>query len=606
MRYLSIAMMISFMALAEGQAQQGAVSSVAAEDSLLALIASADEDTLRMQWYNQLRRLVIYDNPEKALLYCRKYGEYALKAGRDAEYASSKFYEANSYIPLGQYEQALKSLFEAERYFHKANEVTKLGSVQNSIGAVFEATQRDSLAGIYFRKSFDMFVETGDEKRQAMALNNLSNIYYRQADYQTSKALLEKSIALTLAEEDLQRRKLNYANTLIELNEYEQAFKTYFDLLEQKDRLNAHALCLAYQGLGKLYNKTGDYRKAITSLLNSLEMAGKNGFTEEKLSSLDYLRASYEAVRDYEQAYFYFRGHQHLKDSVLNAEKDRNLVDALTKYETEKKESEIILLQKDKALAKRNQWLLALAALALLAVALSIGLLYRTRQKNIRRLKEKNGIISKMLDEKEFLIKEIHHRVKNNLQVISSLLQLQSRYVEEPTALAALNEGESRVRSMSIIHHHLYSEDNLSQVDVPQYIDSLCESLLGSYNYKKQDIAIHRDIAPLALDVSMMIPLGLIINELITNAFKYAFEGREGGSIWVRIAEEGGQLLVSVKDDGIGMPADATQKGFGTRLINTFLRKLEAKAETIVAEGTEVRIIISSYRKEEALEKMSA
>lgn len=100
-------------------------------------------------------------------------------------------------------------------------------------------------------------------------------------------------------------------------------------------------------------------------------------------------------------------------------------------------------------------------------------------------------MISNMLEEKEYLIKEIHHRVKNNLQIISSLLQLQSRYVEEPTALAALHDGESRVRSMSIIHHHLYTDDHLSQVKLPLYIENLCDNLQASYNIRNKAIAIH-------------------------------------------------------------------------------------------------------------------
>jgi two-component system, sensor histidine kinase PdtaS len=576
-----------------------------AEDSLLNLVATQNDDTLRMQWYNQLRRLVIYDDPEKALAYCQKYGEYALKAGLPEEHAKARFYEANSYIPLGQYEKALESLFAAERFFLGTGEATRLGSIQNSIGAVFEAMGRDSLASLYFGKSHDMFVETGDQSRQAMALNNLSNIAYRQADYQRSKALMEKSIALTVAEEDLHRRKLNYANTLVALKEYDQALLIYFELLEQKEKLNLHAESLTLQGIGKLYAGKNEPQKAEEFLLKGLELSEKNGFVEDKLNILNHLAACQEEARNFEKAYYYFRDYQELKDSLSNVGKDKNLVEALARYETEKKENEIALLQKDKALAARKQLILALTGLALGLLALGSFVLYRNRRRNIRQLEEKNRTISKMLEEKEYLIREIHHRVKNNLQVISSLLQLQSRHVEEPSAAAALNEGESRVRSMSIIHHHLYTENNLGQVDLPRYIDSLCESLLSSYNYKKQDIVIDRDIENISLDVSVMVPLGLIVNELITNAFKYAFEGRERGRIWVRIREEGGALRVSVKDDGVGINGDREKGGFGTRLINTFLRKLEAEAETIVNNGTEVRISVKEYRKE-APRQMSA
>lgn len=590
MRYL---LLLMFFGIAERAPAQ---NTSPAEDSLLQLIANSPADTLTMQWYNQLRRAVIYESPERALEYTRKYGEYASKADLPLEYAKSKFYEANSYIPLGEYELALEALFEAEPYFEKSGKPHYMGSLYNSVGAVFEAMERDSLALVYFQRAHDVYLELEDTERQAMALNNLSNIYYRQGDFQSSKLMLEQSLNMSADQKEQKRRLMNYANTLIALEEYDSALEVYAQALEDPDMLVANSRCLAYQGYGKLLHQMGKHQEAIKNLLLGLEVAQLNSFVEDQLPLFEYLAASYESVGNFERTLHYYREQQELKSQLADMEKDRNLVDALTRYETEKKEKEIVLLQRDKALASRNQWVFGMGALLFLLLAAGVGVLLWYRSRSYRRLEEKNRVISKMLEEKEFLIKEIHHRVKNNLQVISSLLQLQSRYVEEPTALAALNDGESRVRSMSIIHHHLYSKENLSQVNVAQYIDSLCDSLLDSYNYKKQNIQIHRDIQPLALDVAVMIPLGLIINELITNAFKYAFEGRQQGQIWVTLREEGQHLLVIVKDDGVGMPAETTRRGFGTRLVNTFLRKLEGQAETIVNGGTEVRLTVQAYQ----------
>ncbi len=570
-------------------AQTDVAARTATEDSLLTLIARVDDDTLRMQWYNQLRRLVIYDDPEKALHYTQEFGKWAQRAGREQEYAMSLFYAANSYIPMGQYEQALASLLAAEGYFQRAEDVTKLGSVQNSIGAVFEAMGRDSLAGVYFQKSYDVFVQLGDSKRQGMALNNLSNVQFRMGNYTASKDLLERAIALADSEEDLQRRYLNYANTLVALHEHAAAEDIYQQLLDKRAILTSNQLCLTYLGIGQLYAKVSGMAKAAPYLTEGLALANQYGFVEEKLDILDALTSGYEATQDYAQAYRYYQDYQMLKDSVSNAEKDKNLVDALTKYETEKKESQIALLETDKALAQRNMWLLALAAMVLLLLAVGAWVLYRSRQKNIHRLEEKNTVISKMLEEKEYLIKEIHHRVKNNLQIISSLLQLQSRYVQEPTALAALNEGESRVRSMSIIHHHLYTDDDLSHVYMPAYVAHLSDNLKASFGLPNQEVRIDQEVADLSLDVGVMIPLGLILNELITNAFKYAFAGRAGGRIRIRIVEAGDQLLISVGDDGVGV-AHTDKQGFGSRLIQVFLRKLNATMETSVDNGTEVQI----------------
>lgn len=565
----------------------------AAEDSLLQLIARVEDDTLRMQWYNQLRRLVIYESPERALRYTQAFGKWAKRANRPKEYAMSLFYEANSYIPMGDYERALASLMEAEDHFQQIGDVTKLGSIQNSIGAVFEATDRDSLAAVYFAKSLELFVQLGDGKRQGMALNNLSNVQYRMGNYIESKALLERALVLANTEEDVQRRQLNYANTLIALKEYADAEAIYQELLSKESVLTANHRCLSYQGIGKLYATTGRMAKAAPYMRKGLELAREHKYVEEQLGILQDLTTSYEAVRDYEQAYRYTQQYQILKDSVSSAEKDRNLVDALTKYETEKKEKEIALLdlknQSSIAIIRQKNKTIAIVAIGLVLLAGLSGFLYWLYRK-YRLQKQKLAVA---LHDKENLLKEIHHRVKNNLQIISSLLRLQSRHVTEVNAVTALNEGEARVNSMAIIHHHLYTQaDNISQVNVSNYLDDLCHNLSNAFNSPALEVTISKAVDPLYLDVNTMVPLGLVLNELITNAYKYAFTGREKGQIFIGFKQVGEQELeIIVQDDGIGKPqGDAARAGFGSRLIEAFLRKLEATQTIDVTAGTRIQI----------------
>ena len=143
------------------------------------------------------------------------------------------------------------------------------------------------------------------------------------------------------------------------------------------------------------------------------------------------------------------------------------------------------------------------------------------RQKE--EIEQKNSIISKALDEKEILLKEIHHRVKNNLHFISALLGLQTDHVSDQVALDALQEGQDRVQSMALIHQDLYQRDDLTSVNVKDYFIKLTEGLFDSYNIHTDDITLQLDIANLDLDVDTVVPIGLIVNELVSNCLKYAF-----------------------------------------------------------------------------------
>ena len=345
------------------------------------------------------------------------------------------------------------------------------------------------------------------------------------------------------------------------------------------------------QLLGNLYRQEGAFQQAETYLRKSADMARSRQRPFAELESYQYL---YQLAVESDNIPLKLESLEQillLKDSLSNRQFDEEIAKMEVAFQTREKEMALELAQ------RKNNVLLAGLGGVLIIASLLFWTIRQKRRANAV-LAGKNAIIEKALEEKEFLIKEIHHRVKNNLQIISSLLQLQSRYVDDPHALEALNDGESRVRSMAIIHHHLYAQDNLGKVHVPKYLANLCDNLQSSCNTKNLPIHIHQDIDDIALDVSVMIPLGLILNELITNCYKYAFEGRETGNIRVRVREGAEGLLVSVKDDGVGMDLSRVQAGFGDRLIKAFVRKLDAEMETLNEEGSEVRIRVREYAKE--------
>jgi two-component sensor histidine kinase len=216
-----------------------------------------------------------------------------------------------------------------------------------------------------------------------------------------------------------------------------------------------------------------------------------------------------------------------------------------------------------------------------------------------RILSEQKKLISRSLAEKETLLKEIHHRVKNNLQVVSSLLGIQSRQVKDQAALEAIKEGRARVHSMSLIHQDLYKKDHPTGIEMRSYFKKLSRDLLDTYDISTDKIALTSDIDEIILDVETVIPLGLILNELITNALKYAFPDGKG-SIHVQLKETDKGLLLGVKDNGIGMQNPHKVKEgdtFGYDLIQSFLEKMEGDIEIRSKDGTEVLVLFQDYHK---------
>lgn len=197
---------------------------------------------------------------------------------------------------------------------------------------------------------------------------------------------------------------------------------------------------------------------------------------------------------------------------------------------------------------------------------------------DVTEAEEAAARVRAQLAEKEVLLKEVHHRVKNNLQVVSSLLHLQAGHAKEPRLRALIRESEGRIRAMSLVHETLYQSEDVGIVDFAHYAQRLVTTLRGAYGVlgREVEIEIVVDVDPLEIDVA--IPCGLITGELVSNAFKHAFQGRGKGAIRVELSAQGEQHQLVVSDDGRGMPAGGTEGGLGLRLVNTLAGQLGGDA----------------------------
>ncbi|MBZ0202996.1 MAG: PAS domain S-box protein [Ignavibacteria bacterium] len=217
--------------------------------------------------------------------------------------------------------------------------------------------------------------------------------------------------------------------------------------------------------------------------------------------------------------------------------------------------------------------------------------------RDVTQLKKKEEEISKSLKEKETLLKEIHHRVKNNLQIVASLLRLQSGYVKDPESKKYFLDSQNRIHSMAIIHEKLYGSKSLAEIDLKLYLEQLVSNLVYSLDIDTLKIKIITEIASLNIDLDHAIPVGLIVNEILTNSFKYAFPGEMGGEIIIKAAEDKDIVSISLSDNGVGFPGNTNIKDYdslGLQLVQTLTEsQLSGKLEMKSTGGGGVNFEIS-------------
>jgi two-component sensor histidine kinase/AmiR/NasT family two-component response regulator len=230
-------------------------------------------------------------------------------------------------------------------------------------------------------------------------------------------------------------------------------------------------------------------------------------------------------------------------------------------------------------------------------------------QREVEERKQAEKQIRAALREKEVLLQEVHHRVKNNLQVISSLLDMQSYYAQDPQAAHALQESQSRIKAMALVHERLYRSSDLASVDAREYIRSIADYLFGLYANPAKSIDLNVEVDDISLDLDTAIPCGLIANELISNALKYAFRNVGECSGEVRVALHSGTndtMQLTVSDSGVGLPpgvTPATGQSLGLRLVHMLAQELGGTIELQTGEGTTITITFPKRDGQAAVEE---
>ncbi len=492
---------------------------------------------------------------------------------------------AKAYLSLAEYDSAL--------YFNK--EVQQLAA--NDSTALTDAII-DEFIILPFQKKFVEATEAkataerfvAQQKSPTMVMRLLaatSNFYLAQQDKEKSKKYFD-SAATLIQEARSAELAITGLSMLAEMSRQNNDYETAYRMLKQLDN---------YKDIFRTENMErvgAEIRNASDEALREKEiehLSHENILKAEKLNKETALRRAL------------LRQNQ-LIDSSL--ERQRLLT---TAKETESnlrseqlaKEKELSLsLSRENELKqqslnaeRKNRLVLLLGIGALACLGSVIYFQYRKQRKN-------NATIRKQSEELQVLNKEIHHRVKNNLQVISSMLDLQSLNDERATEI--IKEAIQRVQSMAFIHQNLCQGDAVNNVNMHEYIDILSNHLFHSYNIRPEKIKLHTQIENFRLYTDSAIPIGMILNELISNSLKYAFKQKDEGDIWVTMKKNGSELFVQVKDNGVGLPAGFDPEhtsSFGFEIIGAFVQKLKARMNIDGSNGVDVQLIISKFKMAE-------
>lgn len=495
------------------------------------------------------------------LFYILEVVDNAEKSGMLEELDYTYFRLGNAYWELGQFDKSMEYHKQSAAISHQKGEVIQVGIARRMTVAL---------------------LNQGKVREALLLLNDI----------------VDKKLLCSV--EDKMYIAQSLGSCYNALKQYRLAEKYYLESVAWSKQSPLRFQFLAYQGIAQFYVTNAQYSMA-EPYLGLLLKASRQQILPNYLIEVHLMWFKVDSARqNYPEAIRHYQQYKALQDSIYNETKSRQIYQLSIQYETEKHKNEITVLgQKNQLQQNRldREKLIrnfTIGGIALLFIIM--GLLYRQyrhKQQSSKVILQKNEQLEHFLTEKEWLVKEIHHRVKNNFHIVASLLEIQTSYLKNKEALSAIKESQHRIHSMSIIHQKLYQSETLSTIHMPEYIYELVEYLKDSYAIR-ENIRFDLHIENIELNHASAITLGLILNEAITNAIKYAFAKTEG-KISISLTHiSDSQLLLSITDNGRGLPANFDSKlgaSMGMELLQGLTDDLGGSFSIDTDNGTHIKVI---------------
>jgi two-component sensor histidine kinase len=493
------------------------------------------------------------------------------KALQTAEQSGNSFgvMEANysiswAYLDQKNYSSALRYLKIAERQNDSLPFSNISLNIFNHLGVVYRETGKYKLAEQYLEKGVRLSNKPEYMGLNITLINNLAAVYAKQG-------LIEKAASLQL---DALQRSREMKNYLRELQ--------------------------ALYGLSRTYVKNNP-QKSISYLVQAIALARHKGAYNQEIRYLKAITPLYTSQQKYKEAFLAKEREKLLADSFQYTIVNKNIEALRSEYELSKSNArikELNLLNNEKKLQLENADLVKNVTIAgsllLLIILILLYSRYRIKQKKNDEISQKNILLQQLVEEKEWLLKEVHHRVKNNLHTIMSLLETQTVYLRDD-ALWALQNSQHRVYAMSLIHQKLYLTDRTTKINMKVYFGDLISYLRESFDLTP-NIRFRVNLEDIDLDIAQAIPLGLILNEAVTNAVKYAFPDNRPGEVQISFIQNNpDEMLLWIADDGIGIPDSRLNSSntLGLKLMKGLCGDIPAEFKITNNKGTRITITFS-------------
>jgi len=551
------------------------------------------------------------------------------------------------YLDQGAAQKALRYALQAVRHIEDHRSATDLAAITRaylSTGIIYYDLHNPNLALTYLQKAVAIVHEAGLQP-DARLLKTITDCYLALSQPHIALAFLHTAINSSLWQDGVYKEQVSESigECYFALGRFDDAERWYLKSWEVAQHRGHQQQMQSSFYLGKLYTRTGQYGKARTWLTPIAADSGKALMPISMFQDTHYLLFQLDsATGNYISAIHHLQVFRTLKDSIFDDTRNQQIEELTLRYATEKKDRDLQRL-KDQALLqqatlRQNNILRnafgACAVLLILLLALVLSR-YRTRQRsnrllqirqkeiddsncrlhqlNVRQqrlLEEKEGLLVekegllvekeglleekvRLLEEKEWLMREVHHRVRNNLQLIISLLKMQTAHLRDELALSAFGDISTRIYTISLIHQQLYQDQgDMTMINMPDYVSGLV-GFLDESRGTGQRIRFRLEVAPIRLDVSQSVPVGLILNEAISNAIKYAFPGDYiDPCITVTLRQDEDRTIhLTVSDNGVGLPAEVDlehSSSMGLPLIRTLAIQLEGKITVSRRPGTTI------------------
>lgn len=546
-----------------------------------------------------------YSNSNKAIQYGNECLELSRKLGNKNTEAQALSYIAAAEKELGNNVEAIEKYVEAANIFHELGNTHYVGHSYSSISKTYGNIGDKKNALFYYKKAHKILTALSDTLYTAAATGNMGEYHrlYGNIDsaifyFTTANQQLETIKDGKKLESAKHYRETHIGNLgmiYLEKGDFQKA-KAYLQeatayFMLQGDTYRASV----YQSeLGKIAIQEGDEQEGLTLINISLEMAQNENLKEQIRDFNELLSSVYEEQQDYPKALFHYQQYKTYDDSIKNVENVRKMEQLQSDFQLSRKDEEISNLNKVNRL-QRNIGILLM--LGVIFVMVMVYFLYNAN----RRIKAYNQeitlqkeLIEKREAEKALLLRELNHRVKNNLQMVASLLSLHARQLKGHPAADALMAGKYRVEALTLIHQKLYRDDVDTLIDIKDYIDELVKNLVMNFG---PAFRLELALIPFIIKIDKAIPLGLILNELITNSLKYGQQENENPLLSLAIIQKEDDIVIRIQDNGKGLPEDfdfRNATSFGLKLVHSLIGQLKGTISWKSDNGTCWTITLNS------------